>query len=94
MAATRVQLTCPVYGIECVLTSCKLVKEVMHHYSFVQLQLTMTRKLSIIVSQISANVINIWLKSGFPTVKMRRVQQKIEYLHNSLRMILKTKGEP
>ena len=96
MASTRVQLTCPVYGIECELTSRKLltVKEVMQHYSFVQLQLPRTTKSTIIVSQVSVNVIDIWLKSGISTFTMRRVQQKVESLHNNLRMVLKRKGQP
>ena len=65
----------------------------MQHCSFVQLQLPRTTKSSIIVSKVSANVIEIWLKSGIPTATIKRVQQKVESLHNNLRMILKRKGE-
>jgi hypothetical protein len=35
---------------------------------------------------------DIWIKSSIPTVSIKRVQQKIESLHQNLRTILKRKG--
>jgi len=95
MSVTRAQLTCPVYGIACKLTSHRLpnVKEVMQHYFFVQTQLPRTTKSSEIVAEVAKSVTDIWIKSSIPTVSMRRVHQKIESLHQQLRTILKGKGE-
>lgn len=95
MAATRAQLSCPVYGIGSELTSRQLptVQEVMQYYSFLKTQLPKTTKSREIVVQVSTDITDIWIKSGIPTVSMRRVQQKVESLHDTLRTILKRKGE-
>ena len=65
----------------------------MQHYLFVQTQFPRTTKSSEIVAEVATSVMDICIKSSIPTVSIRRVQQKIESVHQKLRTILKRKGE-
>jgi hypothetical protein len=95
MASTRGSHTCPIYDIasELPVTQLPTVGDTMRFYNFLKYKLPSNTKSNQIISEVAEGVLQIWEKSGIPTVSVQRVKQKIEALHLSLAQILKKKGE-
>ena len=95
MATTRGRHTCPIYGIASELPRNQLptVGDTMRCYEILKTNSPVNTKLNQIIHRAAVEVIKIWNNAGIPTVSLRRVEQKIESIHKSLKSDLKKKRE-
>jgi len=91
---TRRSHTCPVYGLPSKLPDNQLptVGDVMRYYMYVKDDLASNTKSAEIIHIVSNGIVALWQKASIPTVSQRRVDQKVETLHQAVRDIAKKKS--
>ena len=92
---TRAKNTCPVYGManKLPLTQLPTVGDVMRLYSYIKHSVSKNTKATMVASEVASDIVSIWNKAGIPTKTERRVEKKVQFLHQSLRDVQKKKGK-